>query len=131
MGKTHATTATSRRRLYVPRKDPPPVLRAGAESFLRESNNKRSSDHAHAQAMVISSAAGELTLGIGLGFVSVGLGILGLIIKSDCEELSCCYGLIWCKKKRRRARRGSGDSGSSDSNGDPPAPDPPPATPVP
>ena len=31
--------------------------------------------------MVISSAAGELTLGIGLGFVSVGLGILGLIIK--------------------------------------------------
>ena len=75
---------------------------------MRESNNKHSSDHAHAQAMVISSAAGELTLGIGLGFVSVGLGILGLIIKSDCEELSCCYGLIWCKKKRRRARRGSG-----------------------
>ena len=63
--------------------------------------------------MVISSAAGELTLGIGLGFVSVGLGILGLIIKSDCEELSCCYGLIWCKKKRKRTRRGSGDSGSS------------------
>ena len=58
---------------------------------MRESNNKR--NHAHAQAMVISSAAGELTLGIGLGFVSVGLGILGLIIKSDCEELSCCYGL--------------------------------------
>ena len=85
MGKTHATTATSRRGVYVPRKDPPPVLRAGAESFLRESNNER--NHAHAQAMVISSAAGELTLGIGLGFVSVGLGILGLIIKSDCEEL--------------------------------------------
>ena len=81
--------------------------------------------------MVISSAAGELTLGIGLGFVSVGLGILGLIIKSDCEELSCCYGLIWCKKKRRRARRGSGDSGSSDSSGDPPAPASPPAGPVP
>ena len=78
--------------------------------------------------MVISSAAGELTLGIGLGFVSVGLGILGRIIKSDCEELSCCYGLIWCKKKRRRTRRGSGDSGSS---GDPPAPGPPPAVPVP
>ena len=86
---------------------------------MRESNNKR--NHAHAQAMVISSAAGELTLGIGLGFVSVGLGILGLIIKSDCEELSCCYGLIWCKKKRRRTRRGSGDSGTSDSSGDPPA----------
>ena len=81
--------------------------------------------------MAISSAAGELTLGIGLGFVSVGLGILGLIIKSDCEELSCCYGLIWCKKKRRRARRGSGDSGSSDSSGDPPAAGPPPAGPVP
>ena len=129
MGKTHATTATSRRGLYVPRKDPPPVLRAGAESFLRESNNER--NHAHAQAMVISSAAGELTLGIGLGFVSVGLGILGLIIKSDCEELSCCYGLIWCKKKRRRARRGSGDSASSDSSGDPPAPASPPAGPVP
>ena len=86
---------------------------------MRESNNKR--NHADTQAMVISSAAGELTLGIGLGFVSVGLGILGLIIKSDCEELSCCYGLIWCKKKRRRTRRGSGDSGSSDSSGDPPA----------
>ena len=86
---------------------------------MRESNNKR--NHADTQAMVISSAAGELTLGIGLGFVSVGLGILGLIIKSDCEELSCCYGLIWCKKKRRRARRGSGDSASSDSSGDPPA----------
>ena len=99
MGKTHATTATPRRGLYVPRKDPPPVLRAGAESFLRKSNNER--NHAHTQAMVISSAAGELTLGIGLGFVSVGLGILGLIIKSDCEELSCCYGLIWCKKKRK------------------------------
>ena len=127
MGKTHATTATSRRGLYVSRKDPPPVLRAGAKSFLRKSNNKRN-NHAHAQAMVISSAAGELTLGIGLGFVSVGLGILGLIIKSDCEELSCCYGLIWCKKKRRRTRRGSGDSGSS---GDPPAADPPPAGPVP
>ena len=81
--------------------------------------------------MVVSTAAGELTLGIGLGFVSVGLGILGLIIKSDCEELSCCYGLIWCKKKRKRARRGSGDSGSSDSSGDPPAADPPPAGPVP
>ena len=79
----NATTATSRRGLYVPRKDPPFVVRAGAESFLRESNNKRSSDHADAQAMAISSAAGELTLGIGLGFVSVGLGILGLIIKSD------------------------------------------------
>ena len=129
MGKTHAaTTATARRGLYVPRKDPPPVLRARAKSFLRESNNKRSSDHTHAQAMVVSTAAGELTLGIGLGFVSVGLGILGLIIKSDCEELSCCYGLIWCKKKRKRARRGSGDSGSS---GDPPAADPPPAGPVP
>ena len=101
MVKTHATTATPRRGLYGPRKDPPPVLRAGAESFLRESNNNRSSDHADAQEMVISSAAGELTLGIGLGFVSVGLGILGLIIKSDCEELSCCYGLIWCKKKRQ------------------------------
>ena len=61
MGKTHATTATPRRGLYVPRKDPPPVLRAGAESFLRESNNKR--NHADTQAMVISSAAGELTLG--------------------------------------------------------------------
>ena len=130
MGKTHAaTTATARRGLYVPRKDPPPAVRARAESFLRESNNKR--NHAHAQAMVISSAAGELTLGIGLGFVSVGLGILGLIIKSDCEELSCCYGLIWCKKKRRRTRRGSGDSGSSDSSGDPPAAASPPAGPVP
>ena len=130
MGKTHATTATSRRGLYVPREDPPPVLPAGAESFLRKSNNKR--NHAHAQAMVISSAAGELILGIiGLGFVSVGLGILGLIIKSDCEEPSCCYGLIWCKKKRRRTRRGSGDSGSSDSSGDPPAAGPPPAGPVP
>ena len=129
MGKTHATTATSRHGLYVPRKDPPPAVRAGAKSLLRESNNER--NHADTQAMVISSAAGELTLGIGLGFVSVGLGILGLIIKSDCEELSCCYGLIWCKKKRRRARRGSGDSGSSDSSGDPPAPGPPPAGPVP
>ena len=132
MGKTHAaTTATSPSGLYVPREDPPPAVRARAESFLRESNNKRSSDHAHTQAMVISSAAGELTLGIGLGFVSVGLGILGLIIKSDCEELSCCYGLIWCKKKRRRTRRGSGDSASSDSSGDPPAPTSPPAGPVP
>ena len=37
---------------------------------MRESNNKR--NHADTQAMVISSAAGELTLGIGLGFVSVG-----------------------------------------------------------
>ena len=129
MGKTHATTATSRRGLYVPRKDPPPAVRARAKSLLRESNNKR--NHAHTQAMVISSAAGELTLGIGLGFVSVGLGILGLIIKSDCEELSCCYGLIWCKKKRRRTRRGSGDSASSESSGDPPAADPPPAGPVP
>ena len=46
------------------------------------------------RAIIISSAAGELTLGIGLGFVSVGLGILGLIIKPDCEELSCCYGVI-------------------------------------
>ena len=73
----NATTTTSRRGLYVPRKDPPPAVRARAESFLRESNNKR--NHAHTQAMVISSAAGELTLGIGLGFVSVGLGILGLI----------------------------------------------------
>ena len=127
MGKTHAaTTATARRGLYVPRKDPPPAVRARAKSFLRQSNNKRSSDHA--QAMVVSTAAGELTLGIGLGFVSVGLGILGLIIKSDCEELSCCYGPIWCKKKRKRARRCSGDSGSS---GDPPAADPPPAGPVP
>ena len=98
---------------------------------MRESNNKHSSDHADTQAMVISSAAGELTLGIGLGFVSVGLGILGLIIKGDCEGLSCCYGLIWCKKKRRRTRRGSGDSGSSDSSGDPPATAPPPAGPVP
>ena len=98
---------------------------------MRESNNNRSRDHADTQAMVISSAAGELTLGIGLGFVSAGPEILGLIIKSDCEELSCCYGLIWCKKKRRRTRRGSGDSGSSDSSGDPPAAGPPPAGPVP
>ena len=54
---------------------------------------------------MVSTAAGDLTLGIGLGFVSVGLGILGLIIKSDCEELSCCYGLVWCKKKKKRRSR--------------------------
>ena len=53
---------------------------------------------------MVSTAAGDLTLGIGLGFVSVGLGILGLIIKSDCEELSCCYGLVWCKKKKKKRR---------------------------
>ena len=76
-------------------------------SCVKATTSTHSSDHADTQAMAISSAAGELTLGIGLGFVSVGLGILGLIIKSDCEGLSCCYGLIWCKKKRRRARRGT------------------------
>ena len=34
------------------------------------------------------------------------------------------------QKKRRRTRRGSGDSGSSDSSGDPPAAGPPPTGPT-
>jgi hypothetical protein len=47
----------------------------------------------------MTSDAGNVTLGIGLGFISVGLGILSLICRSECEEVSIGYGCIYCKKK--------------------------------
>ena len=43
--------------------------------------------------------AANITPGIGLGFISVGLGILSLKCRSECEEVSIGYGCIYCKKK--------------------------------
>ena len=47
----------------------------------------------------MAADAANITLGIGLGFISVGLGILSLICRSECEEVSIGYGCIYCKKK--------------------------------
>ena len=46
----------------------------------------------------------ELTLGIGRGFRSVALGVLGLIMKSECEEVSCCWGACYCRKPRKHKK---------------------------
>ena len=46
----------------------------------------------------------ELTLGVGLGFISVALGVLGLIMKSECEEVSCCWGACYCRKPRKHKK---------------------------
>ena len=76
--KTYAATTAPRstRRLRVLQQSSPLAHRPRLKSVLRQNNNSSS-------ARMVSTAAGDLTLGIGLGFVSVGLGILGLIIKSD------------------------------------------------
>ena len=47
----------------------------------------------------MAADAANITLGIGLGFISVGLGVLSLLCRSECEEISIGYGCIYCKKK--------------------------------
>ena len=49
-----------------------------------------------------SSPAGEITLGIGLGFISVALGLLSLVVRSECEEISILWGCVHCKKKAKK-----------------------------
>ena len=46
--------------------------------------------------------AGSITLGVGLGFLSVALGILSLVVKSECSEVNLCWGAIHCTKQRHR-----------------------------
>lgn len=48
--------------------------------------------------------AGSITLGVGLGFISVALGVLSLICRSECEEVSLGYGCIYCKKKQKNKK---------------------------
>ena len=46
----------------------------------------------------VSTPTGEITLGIGLGFVSVALGVLSLVVKSECQTLELCWGMVKCTK---------------------------------
>ena len=48
---------------------------------------------------------GEITLGIGLSFISVALGVLSLVVKSECEEVSICWGCLQCTKKNKGRKR--------------------------
>ena len=48
---------------------------------------------------------GEITLGIGLSFISVALGVLSLVVKSECEEVSICWGCLQCTKKGKKRQR--------------------------
>ena len=48
---------------------------------------------------------GEITLGIGLSFISVALGVLSLVVKSECEEVSICWVCLQCTKKGKKRRR--------------------------
>ena len=48
---------------------------------------------------------GEITLGIGLSFISVALGVLSLVVKSECEEGSICWGSLQCTKKGKKRQR--------------------------
>ena len=48
---------------------------------------------------------GEITLGIGLSFISVALGVLSLVVKSECEEVSICWGCLQCTKNKGKKRR--------------------------
>jgi hypothetical protein len=48
---------------------------------------------------------GEITLGIGLSFISVDLGVLSLVVKSECEEVSICWGCLQGTKNKERKRR--------------------------
>ena len=50
---------------------------------------------------------GTISLGIGLSALSVAIGILGLVLKSECEEVSVLWGCVHCKKKRRQKKRES------------------------
>ena len=45
---------------------------------------------------------GEISLGIGLSTLSVAIGLLSLVIKSECEEISIGYGCIYCRKRQKR-----------------------------
>ena len=47
----------------------------------------------------------EITLGIGLSFISVALGVLSLVVKSECEEVSICWGCLQCTKKGKKRQR--------------------------
>ena len=47
---------------------------------------------------------GEITLGIGLSFISVALGVLSLV-KSECDEVSICWGCLQCTKKGKKRQR--------------------------
>ena len=47
---------------------------------------------------------GEISLGIGLSALSVALGVLGLVLKSECKEVSVLWGCIHCKKKKKQTR---------------------------
>ena len=47
---------------------------------------------------------GNISLGIGLSALSVALGVLGLVLKSECEEVSVLWGCIHCKKKKKQKR---------------------------
>lgn len=48
---------------------------------------------------------GEITLGIGLSFISVALGVLSLVVKSECEEVSICWGCLQCTKNKGKKRQ--------------------------
>ena len=65
----------------------------------------------------------ELTLGVGLGFLSVALGVLGLIMKSECEEVSCCWGACYCRKPQKHKKE-SGESRETSCVTLPPSPPP-------
>ena len=41
-----------------------------------------------------------ISLSILLGFASVALGVCSLVLKSDCDHVSICYGLIEFKKTK-------------------------------
>ena len=48
---------------------------------------------------------GEITLGIGLSFISVALGVLSLVVTSECEEVSICWGCLQCTKNKGKKRQ--------------------------
>ena len=41
---------------------------------------------------------GSVTLGVGLGFLSVGIGILSLVVRSECQSVELCWGAVRCTK---------------------------------
>ena len=50
-----------------------------------------------------------ISLSILLGFTSVALGICGLVLKSDCDNVDLCYGLVKFTKKQNKQRQENGE----------------------
>ena len=43
-----------------------------------------------------------ISLSIMLGFASVALGICGLVLKSDCDHVDLCYGMVKFRKSKKQ-----------------------------